>query len=197
MLTLFHAPGSASCRVLWLLEELGAEYELVSVAAGPAKDGTRDPRNPHPHGYAPALIHDGHLVYESGAIVLHLTDQHPEAGLGPPVGAPGRAEYLTWLFFQVGVAEPLVYMKAKGGLEGDAAMTALYEGMLARVEETLARQPYLLGDRLSAVDVLFMSLFEQAHRLLPPSSARDAYVARANRPARQRARDMDASLASS
>jgi glutathione S-transferase len=194
MLTLFHAPGSASSRILWLLEELGADYELVQVAAGPAANGTKDARNPHPHGYAPALVHDGALVYESGAIVLHLTDAHPGAGLAPAVGEPGRAAYLTWLFFQVGVAEPLVYMKAKGSLEGDPAMTGLYEAMLARVDATLAEHPYLLGDRLSAVDVLFMSLFEQARPLLPPSPLRDAYVARADRPARQRAQERDAAL---
>jgi glutathione S-transferase len=195
MLTLFHAPGSASSRIRWLLEELGAEYELVQVAAGPAPDGTKDARNPHPHGYAPALVHDGELVYESGAIVLHLTDLHTATGLAPAVGESGRAAYLTWLFFQVGVAEPLVYMKAKGHLDGDPAMTGLYEGMLARVEAALAEHPYLLGEQFSAVDVLFMSLFEQARPLLPPSPLRDGYVSRADRPARRRALESDGALA--
>jgi glutathione S-transferase len=194
MLTLFHAPGSASSRILWLLEELEADYELVQVAAGPGPDGTKDARNPHPHGYAPALVHDGELVYESGAIVLHLTDLHPEAGLAPAVGEPGRAAFLTWLFFQVGVAEPLIYMKAKGSLEGDPAMTGLYEAMLARVDAALTAHPYLLGEQFSAVDVLFMSLFEQARPLLPPSTVRDAYLARAARSARQQAQARDAAL---
>lgn len=192
MLTLFHAPGSASSRILWLLEELGAPYEVIEVAAGPAPDGTRDPRNPHPHGYAPALLHDGQLVTESGAIVLYLTDLHPASGLAPLAGEPGRGDYLTWLLFEVGTAEPLVYMKARGSLEGDKAMTALFVGMLQRLDDTLSQQPYLLGEAFSAVDVLFQSLLEQARPLLPPSDVRDAYVARGDRPGRQRARARDA-----
>ncbi|MCU1692306.1 MAG: hypothetical protein JWM64_1397 [Frankiales bacterium] len=187
MLTLFHAPGSASERVLWLLEELEADYEVVVVAPAPDAEGRTDPRNPHPHGYAPALVADGELVTESGAIVLHLTDLHPGAGLGPAAGAPGRGDYLTWLFFQVGVAEPLVYMQAKGWLEGDPAMRGLSASMLERVDEALSAHPYLLGERFSAVDVLFLGLLEQARPLLPPSPARDAYLARGDRPARRRA----------
>lgn len=187
MLTLFHAPGSASTRILWLLEELEADYELVEVAPGPGPDGAKDPRNPHPHGYAPALVHDGALVTESGAIALYLTDLHPDAGLGPLPGEPERGAYLSWLFFQVGVAEPLVYMQARGHLAGDPAMSGLSHAMLEQVDAAVAEQPFLLGQRFSAVDVLFMSLLEQARPLLPPSSAREAYLGRADRPARQRA----------
>lgn len=188
MLTLYHAPGSPSDRIVWLLEELGADYELALTTAGPHAPGGRDPNNPHPHGYAPALVHDGHLVTESGAIVLYLTDLHPDAGLAPTVGDGKRGEYLTWLFYQVGVAEPLLYLLATGALATDLPMMGLYAGMTEQLESTLARQSYLLGDDFSAVDVLFMSLLEQAHPLLPGSEVIDAYLARSNRPARQRAR---------
>jgi glutathione S-transferase len=187
MLTLYHAPGSTSDRMVWLLEELGADYEIVRTTAGPHAPEGADPNNPHPHGYAPALVHDGHLVTESGAIALYLTDLHPRAGLGPAVGHPDRGEYVRLLFYQVGVAEPLIYMKAKGALAADAAMTGLYDGMMEHLQETLTRQPYLLGDEFSAADLLFMALFEQARPLLADSDVLDAYLARADRPARQRA----------
>ena len=83
MLTLFHAPWSRSSRLVWLLEEIGAGYEICYCDI-PRMDGSgaRDPRNPHPDGKVPALLHDDVLVTESAAVALYLTDLFPEAGLG-------------------------------------------------------------------------------------------------------------------
>lgn len=187
MLTVYHAPGSFSSRIVWLLEELGADYH-IEVVHYPQPDGSNaDPRNPHPHGYTPALVHDGHLVTETGAIALYLTDLFPQAEVGVPVGHPLRARYLTWLFYQVGLTEPLVYMKGKKMLTQDMAMSTLNTAMMQHIEETLAQGPFMLGERFTVVDILYMSLFEQARPLLGPSAVLDAYLARADRPARQRA----------
>ena len=187
MLTVYHAPGSFSSRIVWLLEELGADYH-IEVIRYPQPDGSNaDPLNPHPHGYAPALVHDGHLVTETGAIALYLTDLFPQAEVGVPVGHPLRARYLTWLFYQVGLTEPLVYMKGKKMLAQDLAMSTLNTAMMQHIEETLAQGPFMLGERFTAVDILYMSLFEQARPLLGTSMVLDAYLARADRPARRRA----------
>jgi glutathione S-transferase len=188
MLTLFHAPASPSSRMIWLLEELQAEYRL-EVVSYPKNDGSNtDSRNPHPHGYTPALVHDGELVTESGAITLYLTDLFPQSSIGVPIGDPLRAHYVTWLFYQVGLAEPLFYMKGTKVLETDAVMARLFEGMMRHMEETLAKNPYLLGERFTAVDILYMSLFERARALLGNRDWIEAYIARGiDRPARQRA----------
>jgi glutathione S-transferase len=188
MLTLFHAPASPSSRVVWLLEELHAEYRL-QIVSYPREDGSNtDSRNPHPHGYTPALEHDGALVTETGAIALYLTDLFPRSSIGIPLGDPLRARYVTWLFYQVGLAEPLLYMKGTKKLDTDMAMSRLYEAMMCHIEETLARGPYILGERFTAADILYMSLFERARGLLGNRKAIDAYIARvAERPARQRA----------
>jgi len=188
MLTLFHAPASPSSRMVWLLEELQAEYRL-QIVSYPKEDGSNaDPRNPHPHGFTPALEHDGALVTETGAITLYLTDLFPRSSVGIPLGDPLRARYVTWLFYQVGLTEPLIYMKGTKVLETDAAMSRLYESMMAHIEKSLARGPYILGERFTAVDILYMSLFERARGLLGKRDVLDAYVARGlDRPARQRA----------
>lgn len=186
-LTLYHSPGSFSSRILWLLEELEADY-AIEVVSYPKADGSNaDPRNPHPHGYTPALAHDGHVVTETGAIALYLTDLFPRSGVGVPVGHPLRASYLTWLFYQVGLTEPLVYMKGQRLLAQDAAMSRLDEAMMRHIDHTLAAGPYILGRRFTAVDILYMSLFEHARPLLGTSAMLDAYLARADRPARRRA----------
>src|SRR6202020_1555388 len=188
MLTLFHAPASPSSRMVWLLEELRAEYKLETVTF-PRPDGSNtDPRNPHPHGYVPALVHDGVLVTESGAITLYLTDLFPRSPIGVPVCDPLRARYVTWLFYQVGLAEPLLYMKGSKMLDTDRAMSRLFEGMIINLANTLAKSPYLLGERFTAVDILYISLFEQARALLGKREWIDSYIARGlDRPARQRA----------
>jgi glutathione S-transferase len=191
MLKLYHAPGSNSARILWLLEELDMEREVV-VVKYPRNDGSEaDPRNPHPHGFTPALEHDGHLVSETAAIALYLTDLHPEAEVGVPVGHALRGAYLTWLFYQVGLTEPLVYMEGKGMLAQDPAMCGLNQSMMQHIRHTLARRPYLLGQRFTAADILFMSLFETARPLLGGCPIIDAYLVRADRPARRRALALD------
>ncbi|MEY2874926.1 MAG: hypothetical protein RLZZ373_2297 [Pseudomonadota bacterium] len=186
MLTLYHAPGELSSRIVWLLEELEADYTLV-LTHFPRPDGTVDPQNPHPHGYAPALLHDGQLVTETGAVALYLTDLFPQSEVGVPVGHPLRGAYVSWLFYQVGMTEPLVNMQAARLLEHCAPFDRLNTVMWTHLLHTLAVQPYCLGTRFTAVDILYMDLIRRVRPLLGPSAVLDDYLARADRPARQRA----------
>src|SRR6185312_3532431 len=114
MITLFHRPKTRSSRFLWLLEELGAPYEIKSVTTR-TRDGAGaiDPANPHPHGKVPAIqdSDDGTVVFESPAIVLYLTDKFPKAGIGPTVGDHDRGAYLSWLSYYTGVLEPAFMSK--------------------------------------------------------------------------------------
>jgi glutathione S-transferase len=188
MLTLFHAPASPSSRMVWLLEELQVEYQL-EIVSYPKTDGSNaDPRNPHPHGYTPALVHDGALVTESGAITLYLTDLFPDSSVGIPAFSPLRGRYLTWLFSEVGLAEPLFYMKATKALHTDPAMSQLFEATMGSIENTLANSTYLLGERFTAADILYMSLFDSVRGLLGKRDWIETYIARGfDRPARKRA----------
>ena len=187
MLTLYHAPGQLSSRIVWLLEELQADYRLV-LTHFPQPDGSgADPHNPHPHGYAPALLHDGALVTETGAVALYLTDMFPASPLGVPVGHPQRGAYLSWLFYQVGMTEPLVNMQAAQLLQHFAPYARLNDAMWQHLLHTLATQPFMLGDRFTAVDILYIELFERLRAVIEPSELVDAYIARGDRPARRRA----------
>lgn len=185
MLTLFHAPDSRSTRFIWLLEELGAPYEITYVDIR-RRDGSGgpDPRNPHPSKQVPALMHDGVLVTESAAIACYLTDAFPQNGLGPVVGDPLRGPYLTWLAHYAGVVEPVVGYKFEGATESDPAKAAAYDLMVQRFRDALAAGPYLLGERFSAADILFASLLQFARQILPDDVAFDTFLERAvSRPA--------------
>lgn len=205
MLTLYHAPQSRSSRFIWLLEELGADYELKTVsirrrdpdASSPeaAPVGARDPDNPHPHGKVPALVHDGTLVYESAAIALYLTDAFPAAGIGPTVGDKLRGSYLSWLAYYTGIMEP-AFTSAFFGFkpaEGTIGWAPVGE-VLEHVNGALSQGTYLLGDRFSAADVLVGSAYILflGSPLLPRTDLTAAYVERlTSRPAYRRAQDMD------
>src|SRR6202035_6002295 len=98
VMRLYHVPGSRSTRVLWMLEEIGAPYELTVMAREDRKSAAHISR--HPLGRVPVVeFDDGRLLFESAAICIQLADLHPEADLIPPVGSPERGLVYQWSFF--------------------------------------------------------------------------------------------------
>ncbi|TAK99678.1 MAG: glutathione S-transferase family protein [Rhodospirillaceae bacterium] len=196
MITLFHSPRSRSSRIIWLLEELAAPYEIkqVNIRRGDGS-GALDTADPHPHGKVPAIIHDGALIFESAAIAAYLTDAFPKNGIGPIVGDKTRGPYLTWLAYYAGVMEP-AFMSKFMKLDpprGSAGWVVMEEAM-AYVAATLEAGPYLLGEKFSAADVLFGSTFALflGQPFLPKTPVLEAYVKRCvERPAYIRATAKD------
>jgi glutathione S-transferase len=187
MLRLYHAPRSRSSRILWLLEELGADCEIVYTnITRQDGSGDEDENNPHPDKKVPALLHDGRLITESSAIVLYLTDLYPQADIGPQASDPKRGEYLTWLFYYSGVIEPVVTFEF-AGLGDNPALMRTFRGrseMERRLLEALKHSPYLLGEKFSGADLLVASLGAWARNMLPTGKLVDDYLARCNsRPA--------------
>ena len=157
MLTLYHAPRSRSFRTLWLLEEIGAPYELkiVNIRRGDGS-GAADAANPHPLGKVPAVVHGGHLVFETAAIALYLTDLFPQSGLGPKIGDNERGAYLSWLAYYAGVFEPSLtakFLKIQH-IYGTFGWGP-FDEVLDHLSKTLSRGPYLLGETFSAADIVF------------------------------------------
>lgn len=185
MLTLFHAPWSRSSRLVWLLEEIGAGYDICYCdIARTDGSGGRDARNPHPDGKVPALLHGDVLVTESMAVALYLVDLFPEAGLGAPVGSPERGALLTWLAWTTGEMEPAFWDRISGATEADPKARARYDAVIARLSGALTRGPYLMGQRFTAVDVMVGSALAWAREFLPADPALDLYLERVlDRPA--------------
>jgi glutathione S-transferase len=197
MITLYHRPRSRSTRFIFLLEELEAPYTIQLVnTRNRDGSGAADPANPHPHGKVPAISDDGVVVFESPAIALYLTDKFPQKRLGPLPGEADRGAYLSWLAYYTGVLEP-AFMSKFMNVEvprGTAGWVALEEALPAVIGR-LASAPYLLGERFSALDVLYgttFALFAQAP-IMPKSPAIEEYVQRITaRPAYARAMTKEA-----
>jgi glutathione S-transferase len=182
MITLYHAPKTRSSRFLFLLEELGVPYTIkrVNIRRGDGS-GELDPQNPHPHGKVPVIEDDGVIVYESSAIALYLSDKFPHVGLGPTVGDPLRGPYLSWLAYYTGVLEPAFVSKfLKAQVPRGTAGWVVAEEAVQHVERALAKSSYLLGDRFSAVDVLYGTTFAMfaGSPLMPKSEAVAEYAKR-------------------
>jgi glutathione S-transferase len=188
MLTLFHAPASRSSRFIWLLEELGAPYEIKYVTIQRMNgEGGPDAANPHPFKQVPALRDGDAVITQSAAIALYLTDAFPAAKMGPIVGDPARGAYLTWLATYAGVLEPSIGARMRPG-GPDATEQRSYETLDAEWRGALAAGPYLLGESVSAADILFVSLLQFGRALMPEGKVYDDYLARMTaRPALARA----------
>jgi glutathione S-transferase len=197
--TLFHAPQSRSGGVVALLEELGADYELSVLDLRQGEQRKDSYLAVNPMGKVPAIVHDGALVTEQGAVYAYLADLHPEAGLAPAIGDRLRGPYLRWLFFYGSSFEPAIVDRSLKREPAAAAMSPYgdYDTMLKTLTDQLARGPYLLGDRFSAADVLWGAALRWTTRfkLVPELPVVVDYVARVtSRPSFARAAKIDADL---
>jgi glutathione S-transferase len=197
MLTLFHSPKSRSSAIVTLIEEMGIQdWVEVSEVTIPRMDGSggRDPANPHPEGKVPALVHDGKVITERAAIILHLTSLFPDSGMAPKVGTPDWGVFAAWMAWYQGVLEPTFIMEATG--LSHPWMTAAirdHQTAVARMRAALERGPWLLGDTFSAADLLLHGPYVWFPEATPDDPLIRDWIARCQaRPAVARVRDADA-----
>ena len=199
-LTLYHSPQTRSAGVRVLLEELGAPYTLhvVNMKAGEQRQPAYLAINPM--GKVPAIVHGEALITEQVAIYIYLADLFPEAGLAPPIGDPLRGPYLRWLAFYGACLEPAIIDKSLKREPGPSAMEPYgdYDRTFATLIGQLAKGPYLLGERLSAADILWGTAmgWMLMWKLVPDDPLIAAYAERIKtRPAVARVSELDAALA--
>ena len=198
--TLFHSPNTRASGVLLLLEELGAPYQLHVVDMKAGEHRRPDYLAVNPMGKVPAIRHGEALVTEQVAIYLYLADLFPQAGLAPPIGDPQRGPYLRWLVYYAASFEPAVVDRALKREPAPPSMCPYgdFDTMLKTLTDQLARGPYLLGERVSAADVLWGSALRwtTGFKLVPETPEIAAYIARMGaRPAVARVMAKDAELA--
>ncbi|MEO8006745.1 MAG: glutathione S-transferase, partial [Betaproteobacteria bacterium] len=107
MITVHHLNNSRSQRILWLLEELGLEYEIKRYQRDPATMlAPPSLREVHPLGKSPVITDDGQTIAESGAIVEYLIGRYGDGRLIPAANTPERLRYTYWLHFAEGTMQP-------------------------------------------------------------------------------------------
>lgn len=211
MITVHHLERSRSQRVLWLLEELGLDYEIQRYSRDP-KTLLAPPelRAVHPLGKSPVVVDGDVTVAESGAILEYLLERHGGGRLQPAASSPERTRYRYWMHYAEGSLMPLLVLKLVAHRIktspapffvrpitrsiGDRLSSSFVDPQLNRnldyVERELAGRKWFAGDELTAADVQMSYPVEAA-------SARGGLGARPNltrfleavraRPAYQRA----------
>ena len=193
---LHHQPRSRSTRVLWLLEELGVPFDLT-VMAREAKQ-TPEYRALHPLGRSPVLEEEGGPVFESAALILHLADQNPDAGLIAPLGSHERALQYQWCFFAMTDMESALVdisrqlWKDSGDPDTDIIdrATARFLATTSVIETALGESEYLVDNAFSVADIVVGSVlaFARTGEITELPAGIVPYLDRLEaRPARQRA----------
>jgi glutathione S-transferase len=154
--TFYTGAMSRGLTVHWLLEELGAPYEMKVLDLAKREQKAPAYLAINPMGKVPAIVHRGVVVTESAAICVYLADAFPNAGLAPKLDDPKRGTYLRWIFFGSGCVEPAVVDKmfARPPIERTGAVGyGTYDDTLAALATALVPGPFILGERFSAADI--------------------------------------------
>ena len=199
-ITLYYSPQSRATGTRVLLEELGAPYDLhvLNMKAGEQRLPAYLAINPL--GKVPAIRHRGSLVTEQVAINTYLADLFPKAGLTPALDDRQRGPYLRWIAYYGSSFEPALidrFMKREPAPVSHSPYSD-YETMLGVLEAQLSKGPYLLGDRITAADILWGVAFSwtMMFGLVPGNDVFKAYADRiTSRPAFKRISAADDEMA--
>jgi glutathione S-transferase len=197
MIRVHHLNNSRSQRILWLLEELGADYDIVKYQ----RDAVTNLAPPeleavHPLGKSPMVDLDGTLLIESGAIIQTLVERLGGGRLAPAAGTADAVRYTMWLHYAEGSAMLPLMLQLYTSRLGDAAapLKPRIDSEIARhlgfVDSELRGRDWLVGTDISGADIQMSFVGEIAGVFGVRGSypAIDAWVKRFQaRPAYQRA----------
>lgn len=154
-----HLEESRSQRVLWLMEELGLDYEVKRY---PRNAQTRlappELKELHPLGKSPVIEKDGRIYAESGAIIEYFAEMEAFGALSVLPGDPARAEYLYWLHFAEGSAMLPLLLKLYVGLLGENGAPL----MQMRVEPEIANHLGFMNAAMEGKDFFAAGRFTAA-----------------------------------
>jgi glutathione S-transferase len=190
-ITLYHHPFSRAANVIWMLEELGVDYQLrfVDILEGAQKAPEILALNPM--GKVPILTDGDAVVTESAAIALYLGDRYSSGKLAPAIDDPARATYLRWSLFAPSVIEPGAMAKNSGWqFKHGQAGWGEFNAMIAAMESAVKGGGFVLGERFSMADTVFGGTvrFMLRFKMIEPTPVLSAYAERLGvRPAAQRA----------
>ena len=183
MIVVHHLNNSRSQRVLWLLEELGLDYDIQRYQRDPKTMlAPAALRAIHPLGKSPVITDGALTVAESGAITEYLVERYGAGRLVPAAGTPERLRWTYWLHFAEGSAMPplllkLVFDKVESGpmpffvrpiaraiatKVKSSFVQPQIDAQLDYMESELTKTKWFAGNEFSAADVLMSFPLEAA-----------------------------------
>ncbi|WP_322095074.1 glutathione S-transferase family protein [Paraburkholderia bannensis] len=161
MLDLYHCKDARSFRCLWLLEEMGATYNLIKLDY-PPKETSPKYLEINPAGTVPCLVDGETTLFESGAILEYLTATDAGAAFAVRPGHPEYGNWLNWVHFgEASLTVPLAALfrfahrlppeQRQPGAAADCR--AQFIEKLAVLERTLAHREYLADGRFTSADI--------------------------------------------
>ncbi len=171
-LTVHHLNNSRSQRILWLLEELGAPYEIV-LHQRDAVTSLAPPEllDIHPLGKSPVIEDNGQVVYESAAIVEYICERHGGGHLVPARATDDHIRYLEWLHFAEGSVMTPILLNLYTSRLGDAAaplrprIDQQLQSHFQYMEDRLLPSGYFVGDGLTGADIMMSFPAEAAVKM--------------------------------
>ncbi len=156
---LYYNPKSRAAIAKWMLDECGANYEIVPIDFTKGEHKTPEFLKINPAGKLPALVDGDAKIFEGAAICLYLAENFPEANLAPKIGAPERGRYLSLMVYSTSQLEPamadallgVAHLAQRGWTDFETARNV--------IEGELGDGPYLFGDWFTAADVMIGSMF--------------------------------------
>src|SRR5205823_5907318 len=183
--------------ILWLLEELGAPYEIVHYRRmSPIPLAPPELKTVHPLGKSPVIEDDGNTIAESGAIVEYILDRYGNGRMRPQTGTPEHVKHLEWLHYAEGSAMLPLLMHLYLGFLGEAAaplrprVESEIANQLSYLEHAIAGRRFFVGGDFSGADIQLSFVLEAADAsgLLKNYPALADYLSRMQaRPAYRRA----------
>ena len=159
------------------LAVIGVDYELVLVERDAQGRSPSEYLALNPWGRVPTIEDGGLVLTESAAILLHLADSHPEAGLAPEVGTDARADLYRRLIYLTNTVQPSFlrlfyperYTTDPGGEDAIRACESATLGLhFDRLDTELAERPWLVvGDGLTVADLFLFMLIRWGRTLEP------------------------------
>jgi len=160
MLTVHHLNNSRSQRILWLLEELGIEYQLKTYQRDPVTNlAPPELEQVHPLGKSPVLTDDDNTIIESGAIIDYILRHYGDGRLQPETDTDGYEQYLQWLHYAEGSAMLPMMLKMYTARLGDAGaplqprISDELQRHLGYIENSLKGVDWLVGNNFSGADI--------------------------------------------
>jgi glutathione S-transferase len=177
---LYYNPKSRAVISKWMLDECGAQYDVVPIDFEKREHKSPEFLKINPAGKLPALVDGASKVFETAAICLYLSDKFAEANLAPKIGAPERGRYLSLMVYSTSQLEPALGDTMLGGQTSPQRGWSDFDTVRNVIEGELGDGPYLFSDWFTAADVMIGSMFIWRRMLggQPDRPKLEAYVDR-------------------